>query len=107
VQVVEEGRGPPAAVERHEHAPLVPDRGPQRRGEATQLTRQRGAGFGHHDQDRVTVGIGDPRLHRGRGREPGPRDVGLGDLAGAVVGAHVPVDVEHERGVRIRRVLPG
>jgi len=107
VQVLEQGRGPPAAVERHEDTPVIADRGPQRRDQAAQLTRQRGARLGHHDQDRVAVGVGDPRLHRGRGREPGPREVGLGDLAGAVVGAHVPVDVEQERGVRVLGVLPG
>ena len=62
-----------------------------------QLGGQRGGGFGHHHQQRIPGGIGHPGLHRGRGGELQPRHMGFGDPAGALIGAHMPVDVAHRR----------
>lgn len=59
-QVLEEGRGPAAAVEADQDPPVVPDDGAQGRQEPAQFPGQRGPGFGHDHQHRGAVGVGDP-----------------------------------------------
>jgi hypothetical protein len=80
-----------------------PDRRPQFGQQPGSSMARRAPGLGHHHQDRVAVGVGDPRLHGGRGGEPQPGDVGLGDLLGALIRPDVPVDVEQQ--IRVPAVM--
>ena len=98
VQVGEQGRGPAAAVEPDQHPAIVADGGAQLGDQPAQLGGQRGGRFGHHHQQRIPRGVAHPGLHRGRGGELQPRHMGFRDRPGALVGAHVPVDVE-QRGL--------
>ena len=97
VQVGEQRRGPAAAVEPDQHPPVVADDGAQLGDQPAQLGGQGSGRFGHHHQQRIPGGIGHPGFHRGRGGELQPRHMGFRDPAGALVGAHMPVDVEHCR----------
>src|SRR5665648_136769 len=96
----EHRRGVPAPVEYHGAGPVGADDGAQVGQQTGQLggqRRRRGCG---DDHDGVTVGVGDPGLlGRGAG-DPHPGDVGLGQLAGAGIHAHVSVEVEEPGRVR-------
>ena len=97
VQVGEQGRRPAAAVEPDQHPAVVADDGPQLGDQPAQLGGQRGGRLGHHHQQRIPGGVGHPGFHRGRGGELQPGHMGFRDLAGALIGADMPVDVEHRR----------
>ncbi len=95
VQVGEQRRGPAAAVEPDQHPPVIADHVAQLGDQPAQLGGQGGGRLGQHHQQRIPGGIGDPGFQGGRGGELQPRHMGFGDLAGALIGAHMPVDVEH------------
>ena len=107
VQVGEQRRRPAAAVEPDQHPTVVADQGAQLGDQPAQLTGQRGARFGHHHQQRIPGGVGDPGFHRGRGRELQPRHMGFRDPAGARIGAYMPVDIEHRRLLGAVGHVPG
>ena len=107
VQVGEQRRGPAAAVEPDQHAAVVADGGAQLWDQPAQLAGQGSGRFGHHHQQRIPGGVGHPGFHRGRGGELQPRHMGFGDLAGALIGAHMPVDVEHRRLLGAGGHMPG
>ena len=107
VQVGEQRRRPAAAVEPDQHPAVVADGGAQLGDQPAQLGGQGGGRLGHHHQQRIPGRIGHPGFHRGRGGELQPGHMGFGDLAGARIGAHMPVDVEHRRLLGAGGHMPG
>ena len=64
-----------------------------------QLARQAGPRWGAPYEHALARFVAHPGVDLGRRRQPGTRQVCLGQARAAVVGAHVAVDVEHPGGV--------
>jgi hypothetical protein len=98
--VGEQGEGPAAPVKAHRDPPAFTHDRAQLGEQAAQLTGQRLRWLGDHHRHRVTLLIGDPRLHGRRGGELHPRDMGLLHIPRPVVGAGVPVGIQEPEGLR-------
>ena len=89
----EQPRAEAAAVE-HDGEAALADQGADLVQELRQHLDQAGVGLGGDDEQRVAARVVDPVVGGRRHRQAHARDVRLGDGSGAVIDAHVAVEVE-------------